>query len=321
MKPDRRRFTQLAGAAGLAALTPLAGAWAQTADPTPAPGAEPADAQPADDGPSQVAMARDRSLRMLAPVMINGQGPYQFLVDTGANRSCIRKDLAETLALPPGPMAAVSTIAGRSLRPTVVIDELFVGRRSQRRVKVPLLRMTADDPADGVLGVDWLKNRRLLLDFEAKVLEIAAPRRDTSGDKRVVVPARRRSGQLTLIDADSSGRRISALIDSGSELTIGNAPMRKLVEESSNGLLLPPTTITMVTVVGETFHGEMLNVPFMRLGGLTLGNVPVVFAKSHVFRLWGLQNKPTVVLGMDLLSEFTSVALDFGRSTVRFDIA
>lgn len=319
MKPSRRQLTQLLGAAGLASASPFTLALAQPA-PAPAPNMVP-DADLADDAPSQVDLERDSSFRMLAPVMINGQGPYPFLVDTGANRSCIRSDLAETLGLPAGPMAAVSTIAGRTLKPTVVIDELHVGKRSQRRVKVPLLRMVADDPAQGVLGVDWLRNRRLLLDFKERVLEIAAPRYEADAPNRVVVPARRRSGQLTLIDADSSGRRIAAMVDSGSELTLGNSAMRKLVVETSGGKLLPPTPVSMVTIVGETFHGEMLYVPFMRLGGLTLGNVPVVFARSHVFKLWGLENKPTVVLGMDLLSEFTAVALDFGRSTVRFDIA
>lgn len=316
MKPSRRQFARLLSAAGIVAATPIGAAWAQDA------GGVPADIEPPDDDrPSQVAMERDHSLRMLAPVMINGRGPYQFLVDTGANRSCVRRELAEELGLPAGPVAAVSTVAKRTLIPTVIIERLHVGERVQRKVKVPLLRMAGDAPADGVLGVDWLKGRRLLLDFKGKVLEIAAPRTESNAQNRVVVPARRRSGQLTLVDADSSGRKISALIDSGSEFTLGNAAMRKLVVETTRGRLPPPVRVTMETVIGETFHGDLLYVPFMRLGGLTLGNVPVVFTESHVFKLWGLHDKPTVVLGMDLLSEFTAVALDFGRSTVRFDIA
>ena len=54
-------------------------------------------------------------------------------------------------------------------------------------------------------------------------------------------------------------------------------------------------------------------------GGLHLGNVSVFYADMHVFDIWGLKDKPAIVLGMDLLTEFKSVALDFGRSQVRFD--
>lgn len=314
MEPNRRDIARLLAAAGAAAACPLPA----LAQATPAAAIADDDH---DNTPSQVGLERDASLRMLAPVMINGQGPYQFLVDTGANRSCLRREVAEAMGLPAGPTVAVTTVAGRSLKPTVVVDELHVGTRVQRGVKVPLLRMPGDEATDGILGVDWLKNRRLLLDFKARVLEIAAPRHETNDKNRVIVPARRRSGQLTLVDAESGGRRISALIDSGSELTLGNSAMRRLVAETTRGSVGPPVRLTMQTVLGETFHGDLLYVPFMRLGGLTLGNVPVVFAESQVFWLWDLHDKPTVVLGMDLLSEFTAVALDFGRSTVRFDIA
>ena len=41
----------------------------------------------------------------------------------------------------------------------------------------------------------------------------------------------------------------------------------------------------------------------------------------HVFDLWGLRDKPALVLGMDLLAQFDTVALDFGRSQVRFDLS
>jgi hypothetical protein len=49
--------------------------------------------------------------------------------------------------------------------------------------------------------------------------------------------------------------------------------------------------------------------------------VPVVYSEAHVFDLWDLKKTPALVLGMDLLTQFESVALDFGRSQVRFDIA
>ena len=66
----------------------------------------------------------------------------------------------------------------------------------------------------------------------------------------------------------------------------------------------PIVQVPMETVVGERFMGEQVYLPFMRLGGLQLGNVPVVFSDMHVFDLWRLHDKPAVVIGMDLLTQF-----------------
>src|SRR5579863_8786822 len=50
--------------------------------------------------------------RMTAPVRVNGQGPYPFVVDTGANQSVISDSLAAQLALPTGPLEPLNGVAG-----------------------------------------------------------------------------------------------------------------------------------------------------------------------------------------------------------------
>lgn len=75
----------------------------------------------------------------------------------------------------------------------------------------------------------------------------------------------------------------------------------------------------MESLAGESFIGESIFLPFLRLGGLQLGNVQVTYADMHVFDIWGLKDTPALVIGMDLLGQFEKVALDFGRSQVRFD--
>lgn len=266
--------------------------------------------------PTQVASGKDAFARITVPVTINGQGPFAFMVDTGANRSCISTELAKVLALPDGGKVVVNTIMGRRSRNSVLVDRLQVGSRAQRRVKIPVLPFVGTD-IDGLLAVDWLKGQRLILDMKRKQVSITASRRDTSTPDRVVVAARKRIGQLTIVDADLGQKSINAMIDSGAQLSIGNPTLRAMLDKRLEGKL---EKVTMVSVTGETFVGDMLYLPFLRLGGVQLGNVPVVFADLPVFGLWGLANKPALVLGMDLLAAFTVVSLDFGRSTVTFEI-
>jgi len=324
------RFTRRAATVGLLGATtaalPFASAWAQVElnqDGASRIPREPAAAAPLlGDAPNtQLASGRDRYEHMLAPVDINGQGPFHFLIDTGANVSCVSRELAERLMLAAAPPAPVHTAVGVRTRPSVMIESLDVGDRSRKRV-IAASMPTLGPQIDGVLGVDWLNGQRLVLDFKKKKLEITRSHAEISTPDHVVVPARRRLGQLTIVDADLNGRRINAMIDSGSQATICNTPLKAMVDEMAQGRhqAHEAVIVQMETLAGEPFSGEMFYLPFLRLGGLQLGNVPTVFADTHIFELWGLKDKPAIVLGMDLLTQFSSVSLDYGRSEVRFDL-
>ncbi len=310
MSLDRRHL-----AAGLLALTaaalPGASAIAQTTPETASP----------EEAPTQLDTKRDTFEHMLAPVSINDRGPFRFMIDTGANTSCISSTLAQQLMLAPTSPAIIHTVVGARERPGVMIDRLQIGERNRKAVRVAALPL--DPELDGVLGVDWLKGQRLELHFKSKALAITRSRYEVSKDGVAVVPARRSQGQLTIVDADLSGKRISAMIDSGSQRSLCNAPLRALVEQANNRDMHDRATsrVGLETIVGEQFFGEQLYLPFLRLGGLRLGLVPVVYADVPVFGIWGLKDKPALVLGMDLLTQFDAVSLDFGQAQVRFDLA
>lgn len=314
MSPTRRTAALGVLAAGAATL-PVTQAFADT------PVVELPDV---DEPAAQLALKESRFEHMLAPVNVNGRGPFNFLLDTGANTSCVSHKLMEKLSLTPHETARVHTVVGVRERPIVTLDELQVGPRNRKRVRAPALPIKGSE-VDGVLGVDWLKGQRLVMDFKQMSMLITKSQNDESRPgKVVVVPARQRHGQLTIVDADLSGKRISAIIDSGAQGTLCNSKLRDLVRAAEarkrgGGKAEPPRMVAMETLAGEKFMGESVFLPFLRLGGLHLGNVQVTCADMHVFDIWGLEDTPALVLGIDLLSQFEQVALDFGRSQVRFD--
>jgi predicted aspartyl protease len=315
MSPTRRNALGLlaGGAATLAAVRASA-----------APGAPQTELPDTDEPATALDTTSDRNDHMLAPVSINGQGPFNFLLDTGANISCVSHRLAARLDLKSGEQAQVHTVVGVRSRPMVVLDRLQVGPRNRRNVRAPSLPIKSEN-VDGVLGVDWLKGQRLVLDFKGRKMEITKSRADFGEPGRVVVvPARRRHGQLTIVDAELDGKPISAILDSGAQGTLCNRRLRDMVRATEARTRRgrepePPQFVNMETLAGESFVGESVFLPFLRLGGLHLGNVPVTYADMHVFDIWGLKDVPSLVLGMDLLSQFEQVSLDFGRSAVRFD--
>lgn len=317
MSPTRRNAV-LGMLAGGAVALPATSALATPLAETPQ-----TELPDSDEPPTSLDTGQSRNDHMTAPVSINGQGPFNFLLDTGANVSCVSRRLAEQLNLKALDQVQVHTVVGVRSRPIVMLDLLQVGPRNRRQVRAPSLPIKGLE-IDGVLGVDWLKGQRLTLDFKARKMEITKSRSDRDEPGRVVVvPARRRYGQLTIVDADLNGEPISAILDSGAQSTLCNRLLRDLVRKqeakSRQGRPQESQFVRMETLAGESFTGESLFLPFLRLGGLHLGNVPVVHADMHVFDIWGLKTTPSLVLGMDLLSQFEQVSLDFGRSRVRFD--
>ena len=308
---DRRQA--LARLGGAAAFMTLAPAMARAAAaPSALPEADYTEQAPAAD----VMAMEDASRRMTAPVMVNGHGPFDFVVDTGTNRTVVSSELAASLNLDAGPIAVIHGIGGPMPSRTVKVDSLKIGERQAKRLHLPCMPARSLGGA-GLLGVDGLKNQRVVLDFLQVRMQIEPSNARWRGAESNVVAATRRFGQLTMVDTDLDGRQVAVIVDTGSEATIGNSELRKmLVRTTRDEARLG--TVELIGATGQTAHGDFGGVPLFRIGRLTIGNLRVVYADLHTFDLWELNKRPAMILGMDVLRNFDGVAIDFGRSEVRF---
>ena len=306
---DRRQALALLGAC---AVSPSA-AWALEAPGGPAiiPEAD----FGSDDIVTDLMGMVDRNRRMTAPVTINGQGPFDFVVDTGANRSIISNELAARLGLPTGRPAVVHGITGERLVPTVKLDKFTIGGRTASNLSMATLS-AKNISGLGMLGVDGLKNQRIVFDLIGSRLQIVRSSAPPSTEGGTVIRARRRFGQLTVVDTDLAGQRVSVLIDSGSESTVGNSALRELVQSGRRAGELQK--VTLLGATGDTTVGDFGAVPEFRLGTLTIRNLRIAYADLHPFDLWDLTDRPALLMGMDIMRFFEEVALDYGRNEVRF---
>ena len=270
----------------------------------------------APDDPADLMAMEDRSRRMTAPVMVNGQGPFDFVVDTGTNRSVVSHELATQLGLEAGPLARVHGISGQADAQTVRVQSLKIGTREAKKLHLPAMPSRMLGGA-GILGVDGLKNQRVVLDFMQQRLQIEPSSERWAGKDASIVAAKRRFGQLTMVDTDLDGQEVSVVIDTGSEATIGNSALRKMLVRSKKAAS-ELGAVQLIGATGQTAAGEFGPVPRFRLGKLTVNNLRVVYSDLHTFSIWDLERRPAMILGMDVLRYFETVAVDFGRSEVRF---
>ncbi|MHB8528338.1 MAG: retroviral-like aspartic protease family protein [Caulobacteraceae bacterium] len=306
---DRRAILGLAGAGILVAGS----AGAAIVERLTSSRLTPADEQ-VYEPPVTLAAVADIYRRMTAPIRINGQGPFPFVVDTGANQSVISQELADRLGLAVGPSEPLNGVAGVEVAPTTSAT-LSIGKRS---VSGAVLSILPARPigGDGMLGLDRLDGQELTLDFHNQDLRIDTPGRRWREPGLVTVKATRRDGQLTLVDADLAGIPVTAFLDSGAQNTIGNMALRALA------VSLHPTTpwssSPILSATGQTIPAEMAMLPALSFGGMKLPDWPVAFADLHTFRIWNLVERPAILMGVDVLSRFQSVCLDFARNEVRF---
>jgi hypothetical protein len=260
--------------------------------------------------------AREVETRLSVDVEVNGHGPYHFVVDSGADTSAVGLSIAHDLELPLGTPAILNGTTDRSIVDRVKIAELTLGPTTVKNLEVPALR-EVDLGGDGLIGIDALLQQRLLMDFETRTIKVedaSTPFQSFPGD--IVIVGYRRHGQLILTEVRAGGISVEAVIDTGSQVTIGNSRLRdKLIHGGHEFWRVPATGVTGVTV-----QLEMARVGELQLGPVTLNDVPIAFADVPPFKLFGLDQEPALLLGTDLLATFRRVSLDFHARKVRFQL-
>lgn len=329
MNLTRRRATQTLLVGGLAA------ACATTPPPRePIFSINLADtAPPPDDpnAPTHLETAFDEAKRMTVPVRLGSRGPFQFVVDTGANHTVIGVETAARCSLVSDGTTPVHGIVGTQPAPLVKVPRLRVGQVQSQNLSLPVLPK-ASLGADGLLGIDVLKNRRMRLNFARNTFEVGPSGSGAhvsmlggGGGSRIpnpkagiVVPAQYRSGQLVIFDADVDGIPVRAFLDSGAQITCGNEALRDALFHQRPDWGRRMTDTQLISATGQTSPAQLAVLPRLRLGGIGLNNIRAAFAPLHIFSLWQLNDRPAMLVGIDVLRNFEEVTLDFGRREVIF---
>ena len=290
-------------------------------DPIPQAATSPAYAAPVDDAASAantvMLFGQDES-RMTVPVSIAGTSPQKFVVDTGAQRTVISRELAAVLRLAPGRIVRVTGMTGSDSVATVIIPALRVGTIDTPAIEAPAIA-AQNLGALGLLGIDTLQGRAVGIDFDTRTMTVTPARRRNRRERtergEIVVRARSLFGQLVVTDAYCNGVRIRVIIDTGSSVSMGNAALRRK-------LLRKPVrsqSIALTGVTGQTVMADYSTIDRVMIGSLTITSLPIALTAVDAppFRQFGLAERPAILLGMDALTLFRRVDIDFANREVR----
>lgn len=139
---------------------------------------------PSETAPGEITfdLAGPNEAAMIVPVRINGKGPYEFVLDTGATFTCVDKNLAEELQLPEwsGPLGTVVITGGDGEMGFVKIEMFEVGDTAKASelvaCKLDLSRMQPPGfGIKGLVGLNFLKSYHVTIDFKRNSLRLDKP--------------------------------------------------------------------------------------------------------------------------------------------------
>jgi hypothetical protein len=272
-----------------------------------------------EEGALAMPTTRDHIGRVVLPVRINGQGPFRFIVDTGASRSTISADLARTLGLEPQTESPINLdgITGAALVSYVWISRMQAGDLVVEGTRMPVVQASVMAGADGILGAAGIEGKSLVIDFRRNQVAIASHVDSGARAQAIRIHGARASDGLLIVNTTVAGIPVVAVLDTGSERTLGNAALRdalKARRHSGQGFVAQLTSVYGATSAVET--GEIQSAPDIVLDSLRITNLSVVFGDFHIFKIWGMQAVPAMILGMDVLGTVAKLSLDFKNQYV-----
>jgi predicted aspartyl protease len=145
----------------------------------------------ADTGPAAVVVPADSAAgevdfqltgpggaALLVPVHINGEGPFDFVLDTGATLMCLDERLIERLAVPVDTRRSGigAGIQGTGQIQLVRLDSVRIWDAQANELSACVLDLAHTQALgiefDGLIGLNFLREFRVTLDFARNVMTL-----------------------------------------------------------------------------------------------------------------------------------------------------
>jgi predicted aspartyl protease len=308
----------------LVLLLPLQSTAAESAAPVAAPAPAAAPTSPASDPelaeivvqapePRYVAPTnRDRIGRVWVPVFINDKGPFRLVLDSGATRSALTPKVVSMLELPldKSPPVMLRGVTGSAIAQTVKVDSISVGDLYVGPAIVPIVA-DAFGGAEGLLGTDGMRDKRIFIDFRNDFINISRSRNRRAAAGFQTVPFLKDDLNLLIVAATIGNLPVRAIIDTGAQASVGNVALqtalRRQIQRNSRG----QDQVTGAT--GDVQVGIGARISPIVIGDLSIRDAHVTFGDMHIFERWGMADEPAVLIGMDILGLLDTLVIDYRR--------
>ena len=268
----------------------------------------------APENPAPIRVRKTLNL-IFTQVSINGRGPYNFAVDTGATQTVISEKLIAEMGLQPITSTVVYGIGGAGKVDTKLygVNEIAVGDVKIKNIPVG----TFNDPlvsqlADGILGTAALSDFIITVNYPASQLELSRKRLPATAAAEIL-PAWYFSN-LLLVPLNVNGKQGNFIVDTGAVTTVLSHNMAAQLGINPN---TPGAKIDLGIAGVGGFEGIVLKVPnvtFKTAKNTETFPQVVAIDLTQISKMIGTEVGG--VAGYDFFSEY-KVTLDYYGAEVR----
>jgi hypothetical protein len=254
---------------------------------------------------------------IFAELMIDGKGPYNFAIDTGATQTVLSEKLATQLGLQTITSTVVFGIGGAGKVDTKIykVKEFSIGDVKVSNVPVG----TFNDPlisqlADGILGSSIFSDFIITVNYPTSQLELTRKRPPaTAGTETVPVWY---FSNLLLIPMDVNGKHGNFIVDTGAVTTVLSHSMAAQLGVNEN---TPGAKVDLGIAGVGGFEGVVLKVPdvtFKTSKNSEAFPQVVSIDLKQISKMIGTE--VSGVVGFDFLSDY-KVTLDYYAAEVMLE--
>ena len=274
-----------------------------------------AETQAVRDAAVEIPFVLDPDGRAVVDVMLNGQGPFRLIVDTGATATVVSPLVAQTLGLTATHIAPVHGITGVTEAPIARLVSLDLGGQRFAGIEAALLGGRVMGSADGLLGMGAWRNHRMTLDFAAGAFRVGASAGERARASLTRAEGALLHGTLLLTPARVGSVDAIALIDTGATHTLMNPAMALALPGADDVLGLRAEAPAATVGSAQSAAPAVLSV--VEVGNLRVRRLVAFQAPMAVFDLFASPDEPALVLGMDVWRHALALSVDYPRAELQ----
>jgi hypothetical protein len=217
-------------------------------------------------------------------------------------------------------MRTVHGVTGSSQAHFAKVGQIETGRSVSNNLTVAIIDAPALDKLDGILGMDMFANRRVRFNFSRKTVDLEPASSRRLRKLPISVGVKLRHGLLIEAEGRVGGLRSKCILDTGGDTTIINMAMLNALSARARRRTRPEEAPIILGVTNQQLNGVWANLPEFNLIGLNIRRLTVVAADAPVFKLWGLESTPAMLVGMDILSQVETLVVDYRRREVELQL-
>jgi predicted aspartyl protease len=256
---------------------------------------------------------------ILLPVAVNGEGPFGFILDTGAGTSLLSSELGQKLGIKVIGSKEGQSAGGAVSVSLAKVDSLAIGSARLEDVDVGLVDLshigkTVGAQIDGDLGHNFLKHFRITLDYRANEIRFDDPKRfEPAGPSGAITEVAMRLASpakpLLLVDVYANGRGpFQFALDTGTSTTAITPELAKQLGVASAPIGAATTGGAPVDVTAGVLQS-------FQVGGARINDSSVVVADFFAMLSNALGAKLDGIVGYNFLRNY-KVALDYPNETL-----